>query len=143
MKEKASFVKLGDNNPFYGKNHSEVSKEKMGRDVSGTKNPMFGKGELLKGEKNGAWNGGVSTLYSDYGGEFTKELKTEIRKRDGFVCAVCKKKGWVVHHIDYNKLNNKKINLITLCSSCHGKTNFNRESWQSFFITHMECMLNE
>ena len=25
----------------------------------------------------------------------------------------------IVHHIDFNKLNNNKLNLITLCKSCH------------------------
>jgi hypothetical protein len=133
MRENASRKNAGSNNPFHGKLYKKESKNKMGRDVSGIKNPMFGKGYLLSGEKNGSWNGG----------QFTKELKTEVRKRDCFTCAVCRKKGWVVHHIDYNKLNNDKKNLITLCSSCHGKTNFNRDSWQSFFVTHMESMLNE
>lgn len=28
-----------------------------------------------------------------------------------------------IHHIDYNKDNCEEENLITLCSSCHGRTN--------------------
>lgn len=35
--------------------------------------------------------------------------------------------------MDYDKKNNKYINLVTLCSSCHGKTGFNREQWKMFF----------
>lgn len=38
-----------------------------------------------------------------------------------------------VHHIDYNKLNCNPNNLITLCKSCHMKTNFNREYWLDYF----------
>lgn len=128
------------NNPFKGKKHTIESRKKMRRDVSGTKNPMYNKGYLLKGERNGAWQGGISPLYVDYGGEFTKELKTEIRKRDKFVCSVCAKNGWIVHHIDYDKLNNDKRNLITVCPSCHGKTGFNREYWIIYFREKMEVL---
>jgi hypothetical protein len=121
----------GDGNPFFGKTHTLEAKSKMGRDVSGNKNPMFGKGDLLKGEKNGSWQGGISI--GKYGEEFNETLKTEIRKRDNFVCEICRKNGYDVHHIDYNKHNNSKNNLITLCRSCHAKTNFEREKWQVLF----------
>ena len=46
---------------------------------------------------------------------------------------LCKKNGYDVHHIDYDKFNNCVANLITLCRSCHAKTNFNRESWIEYF----------
>lgn len=38
-----------------------------------------------------------------------------------------------IHHIDYDKLNSDEKNLISLCFSCHNKTNVNREQWQLFF----------
>lgn len=38
-----------------------------------------------------------------------------------------------VHHIDYDKYNCNEQNLITLCRSCHPKTNFNRDYWKLFF----------
>ena len=133
IRTKMSESKRGEKNSFYGKHHTKKAKSKMGRDVSGENNPMYGKGHLLEGEKNGAWMGGISPLHSDYNGEFTQELKLEIRQRDGFVCGVCGKNGWVVHHIDYNKHNNNPSNLITVCSSCHGKTGFNREMWIKLF----------
>jgi hypothetical protein len=56
------------------------------------------------------------------------------------MCAICKEKGSDVHHIDYNKENNDKENLITLCHSDHMKTNFNRDQWQEYFKSYM---LNE
>ena len=38
-----------------------------------------------------------------------------------------------VHHIDYNKKNNKENNLLTLCRFCHTRTNFNRNTWIVWF----------
>ena len=73
--------------------------------------------------------------YSDgYSTAWTEELKTEIRKRDYFVCQLCGLKGYIVHHIDYDKTNCKKDNLVTLCVSCHMKTNFNRKTWHEYFV---------
>ncbi len=42
------------------------------------------------------------------------------------------------HHIDYDIKNNNPSNLITLCASCHMKTNFNREDWQNYFKTKLK-----
>jgi hypothetical protein len=36
-----------------------------------------------------------------------------------------------VHHIDYDKANCAKENLITLCEVCHGRTNYNRDYWKN------------
>lgn len=72
------------------------------------------------GEQNPNWNDGVSFIL--YPQEFNKHLKTQIRKRDKFVCQLCYKNGWEVHHIDYDKKNCNPLNLITLCKSCHSKT---------------------
>ena len=44
----------------------------------------------------------------------------------------------VVHHIDYNKKNCNIDNLITLCSKCHGRTNFNRDHWMARFSEKLE-----
>lgn len=33
--------------------------------------------------------------------------------------------------------NNKK-NLITLCASCHAKTNFNKDDWISYYRNKLE-----
>jgi len=82
-------------------------------------------------EKHPNWKGGKS--FGLYGFDFTKELKTLIRKRDKFTCQICGKNGYDVHHIDYNKKNCNQDNLITLCRSCHTKTNWNREKWLDYF----------
>lgn len=64
----------------------------------------------------------------------TEEIKRKIRIRDGNKCFLCGEKNEThllpVHHIDYNQTNYKDNNLITLCKSCHGKTNSNYDYWK-------------
>jgi len=75
-------------------------------------------------------------------------LKESIRTRDNFICQECGihqdelDRNLDVHHIDYNKDNLDPNNLISLCRTCHIKTNFNREDWQEYFENIME-VLNE
>lgn len=99
------------------------------------------KSDALKGkytgEKASNWRGGIS--FEPYSSEFNNSLKYEIRKRDNFTCQFpncgIKENGKVhdCHHINYDKKDSRSENLITLCSSCHMKTNFNREYWQNYF----------
>lgn len=87
--------------------------------------------------KHPNWRGGIS--FEKYGLDFNKELKNKIRKRDNFTCQECnfteKMLNYIlpVHHIDYNKKNNNENNLISLCRSCHTKTNFNRNNWSKYY----------
>lgn len=87
--------------------------------------------ERMKGEKNPNWEGGIS--FNPYPKQWTNSLKKSIRERDKHICYICKNKGNHVHHINYNKEDCRPENLITLCSSCHIKTNHNREYWRGFF----------
>ena len=86
---------------------------------------------IRKGKNNGGWQGGISKL--PYAFEFTKELKDQIRKRDKNTCQLCHKKGYIIHHIDYNKKNCKEDNLITTCKKCNSKVNFDRDYWYAYF----------
>lgn len=97
-------------------------------------NKKSGVGKWMKGrggKKHWNWQGGKS--YELYGFDWTELLRHSIRTRDCFVCQICNKNGWIVHHIDYNKKNNNPNNLITLCRNCHMKTNFNRKYWLNYF----------
>jgi len=91
--------------------------------------------ECTKGENNPRWLGGVS--FEPYSPEFNGKLKAFIRERDNHQCQKCglKENGNAhdCHHIDYDKKNSRPENLITLCSSCHSKTNSNRQYWQNYF----------
>jgi hypothetical protein len=137
-KIKMSLSSLGERNGFYGKHCSDEHKAKISknhRDCKGEKNPMYGKGYKLRGDKNGGWCGGISE--NPYDEKFNQTLRNKIRKRDNYKCAICRENGKEVHHIDYNKLNSLKENLITLCHKDHMKTNFNRENWLIFFKNYM------
>lgn len=100
---------------------------------SETRKRLFREGKLIHPN----WQGGKS--FEPYGVEFNRELKEEIRRRDNFTCQEC---GFNqeqlrctldVHHIDFNKQNNQQNNLISLCKSCHTKTQFNRQNWIDYF----------
>lgn len=71
--------------------------------------------------------------FKPYSFEWTSSLRRSIRERDKYLCNICSKYGNNVHHIDYNKKNCNPNNLITLCRSCHSKTNHNREKWKKYF----------
>jgi len=88
-----------------------------------------------KGEKHLFWKEGISN--EPYSFDFRNELKEQIRKRDNYTCQECGNKSnskkLNVHHIDYNKKNSNPNNLVTLCSRCNSKANFNREDWMEHF----------
>jgi len=95
----------------------------------------------LKGKNHPNYIDGTSR--SPYCREFNKKLKIQIRKRDNCNCQICgKNKNNIrknsIHHIDYNKENCKDSNLISLCTSCHSKTNFNRDYWYAYCTYLME-----
>ena len=71
-----------------------------------------------------------------YPADWTGTLKCIIKERDNYTCQVCGKKlkrMLHIHHIDYDKNNLNPKNLISLCGSCHSKTNINRDQWQKVF----------
>ena len=93
------------------------------------------------GSDHHCWQGGRSR--EDYSWEFTDKLKDEIRVRDNCTCQNC---GMVeeehlivygrsldVHHINYNKDDCRRENLISLCIQCNVRANYNRALWQEKF----------
>jgi len=93
-------------------------------------NPEFR--ENRSGINHHNWVGGTSNY--PYPFEFNDVLKMKIRDRDGCKCVLCGVLDDLqIHHINYDKEDSRLQNLITLCVSCHSKTNFNRESWEEFF----------
>ena len=95
-------------------------------------------GHLFKNPENHPrWNNGSS--FEPYPLGWTNTFKEQIRYRDGYKCQICGchevecNKKLSVHHIDYNKENINPENLTSLCTSCHMKTNGNREYWIKYF----------
>jgi len=112
----------GDKNPFYGKHHTDNTKQVLS--------------DKLTGENHPGWKGGASTL--PYGVGFTRKFKRLIRERDNNKCQRCgtkknKSRALEIHHIDFDKTNNDPTNLITVCGKCNIYFNFHQEeSLQAF-----------
>ena len=95
---------------------SEITRQRISeanrrRDVSGARNP--------------AWEGGKS--FQPYSADFTKRLKTGVLREQQHQCADCgaligRRKGARranVHHLDRDKANCSRENLVALCVPCH------------------------
>lgn len=126
-----------------GFKHSEATKLKMSKTRKGKplsdihKLHLCVKKPSLQGKHS--WNWGkrspfVPLIYSDI---WDETLRRSIRERDNYTCRSCLRqqgdRAFSVHHIDYNKFNCDPINLVTLCNSCHQKTNFNKKHWINYF----------
>lgn len=113
--------------------HSEKGLKRLSKMKKGKNNPMYGK----VGPLSGNWKGGKS--FEEYPGEFNEKLKERIRKRGKYCCQLCGRtqedelaefnKKIPIHHIDYNKFNNKKNNLVALCIRCNSSVNYDRLDW--------------
>lgn len=87
--------------------------------------------EAYRGENHYWWRGGDLV----YGEEFTDILKEVIRDEYDRKCYLCdmteseNNRKLDVHHINYNKKDARRINLLAFCWKCHTKTNYNRWYW--------------
>ncbi len=171
MRKRNNFNRpFGDKNPMknfetrekvrikkIGKHHSKEHKQKMSDALKGKSyEELMGKEKAdklkeLKSfqnslEKNPAWLGGIAKEKNDK--YFNKAFKIAVRQRDNYVCMVCGvhneklNKTLDVHHINYNKYETYPENCVSLCHSCHQKTNHNRRHWFSFLKKIMEERYN-
>jgi len=127
----------GKDNPWYGKKHRQDSKDKMR--VAHIGKPTWNKD--ICGNRSHSWKGGVSKLPYTYDWNRVSE---EMKKRDNYRCQECNEgsKGKLaVHHIDYDKKNNKEDNLITLCLKCNSRANWNRDYWKKYYGSKIKCTL--
>lgn len=82
--------------------------------------------------------------FEPYPLDWNKNFRKQIRERDNYICQICGKNQFNlieklhIHHIDYNKKNLDPNNLISLCTSCHMKTNHNRDYWYAYLTYLME-----
>lgn len=62
-----------------------------------------------------------------------RKYRNLVFERDNWTCQFCGESSriWLqVHHIDYDLTNGDEYNLLTLCSSCNTKFNYDREYWR-------------
>ncbi len=135
---KMSAAKRGPNHPNYGKHLTDEQKAKIRARLVGRTLPRD-VAEKISAANTGAghwnWQGGKS--HEPYADDWTPALRARIRTRDGNVCRLCgaravdERQGLDVHHIDYDKMNSSEENLVSLCKSCHARTEFgNRAEWR-------------
>lgn len=148
-KEARKKISKANKGKIFSKEHCEKIRKAM---IGKNKGKHHSKEELIKmsnatkGKNNPRWLGGIS--FFPYSIEFTKELKLKIRTRDNFKCQCCKitekehinkfKSVLSVHHINYDKQNSKKDNLITICNLCNIEANINRDYWFAYYTYIIE-----
>lgn len=116
-----------------GIKHSEETKKKWS--------------ETRTGELNSNWKGGIA--YLPYCFKFNKVLKEKIRERDNYQCqmpgCLCTQldslslygKVLTVHHVHYLK-SDCEPDLITLCTRCNFKANYNRDYYEVLFMNKLK-----
>lgn len=131
----------GRPSPMLGKKHSGNTREKISIAVRRffDDNPSVRAKLSHKGSSNPAWRGGVSFL--PYSPDFCNNLRSNIRSRDKERCHICGltqlqsikmfHRKLSVHHINHNKMDCDRLNLVSLCAPCHGKIgNKHRNVWE-------------
>jgi hypothetical protein len=137
-------IKIGPQSEEHKKKISEGMKginkgRKIGPSSTETRKKQS---EALKGKYMGPessqWRGGISCEpYCDVW--LDKDFKDSIKERDENKClnpdCWSNTKRLSLHHINYNKKDCKLTNLITLCISCNGRANKDRDWHQSWYQT--------
>jgi hypothetical protein len=127
-KQRLSDINKGKTSPNKGKHMTEETKMKLSE---------INKGKRC-GELSPVWKGGIS--FEPYCPKWTKELRERVRAFFEYRCVTCGKhvneckRNLQVHHVEYNKqacCDGKPVHFAALCNSCHMKTNFNRERWET------------
>jgi hypothetical protein len=123
------------NKPRLSETKLKISKALKGKIVSDKTKLKLSK--INSGPNHPNWQGGISTF--PYPFDWTDTLKESIRQRDNYICQECGihqdelNHKLDIHHIDYDKDNLNPSNLISLCRSCHIKTNYYRDKWYEYF----------
>lgn len=132
----------GENATFYGRNHTERTREKLsainlGRCISNEARMKIS--IAMRGENHPSWKGGIS--FEPYCPKFDKNLKKRVRAFFEYTCILCGKtekdnsRCLSVHHVEYDKqacCHDTVVTFAALCTCCHAKTsNGDRGRWEA------------
>jgi len=144
---------LGFGNPMFGKKRLDISERNRLRHVSGVDNPMFGVSKFVGAEnpmfgrhhseetlekiRRSKHNYTGKSSGKIYPPEFCR-IRRDVISDWGGLCALCGKpgsgRGLDVHHVDGNKNNNCKANLVPVDHVCHMKSeNGDRVAYRLYF----------
>lgn len=117
-KKRMSISHLGAKNQFYGKKHSKETIKKMKENHAN-----------YKGDKNPCWKGGVIKNKEGYIFIYSPDHPNAVNNYVREHILIAEKnlgryldKTEVIHHIDYDKSNNKFDNLFITNHKGHAKT---------------------
>ena len=138
MREATRGKRVGKNNHFYGKHHTEEFKREKSEFNKGENNYFYGIRRF--GKDNPNWKGGITQLQVGIRTSFLyRQWRSDIFTRDDFTCQKCNRRGGNLHahHIkpfalifelnDITTLKQAKEcselwdinNGITYCQGCH------------------------
>jgi len=122
--KKLSIKFNGKGNPFYGKKHNDITKEKLSY--------------MFSGSKNHFWKGGISSENKTLRRSLKfRKWREDVFERDNYVCQICgffsgqgKHIDLHPHHIkpfsDFPDLRFDVKNGVTLCRNCHMNLHSNK-----------------
>lgn len=145
---------IGKPSGMKGKSQTEYQKLRMSERMRGENNPRCGVvpsdetrrriSAALVGKYTGAncanWEGGIS--FTTYCKRFNKLFRNRVRAYYNEKCVICGSDGSEygqrvsVHHVNYDKelcCSKGTPLFVTLCKSCHAKTNRDRNYWEEYF----------
>lgn len=100
--------------------------------------PIYSKESLSKrsGEKHPFWNPNRSEVFEPYTEKvFDKEFRSKIRDEQKNICPICEEEicdyRITIHHINYNKKDDSRKNLMIVHNGCNVKVNYKRDYWKN------------
>jgi len=145
--EEAMFKKYGVRKALNKKEFLEKAKQ-TNLEKRGVEWPMEDPlvSEKITGPKSYRWIKNREERFTPYTEKFfNKEFRIQILKEQHYKDPITNEKlnsSCHLHHIDYDKSNDSRENLIFLSHSIHSKTNTNRKKWQNLLTKINKKFLN-
>lgn len=138
--EKIRAAQMGNKN-MLGKTLSSETKLKIGIKSKGrvvSEQVKLNASVRNSGSGHPQWKGGISFL--PYCQKFNAEFKERVRVFFNHTCVECGQPQTTyqlhIHHVNFNKqscCDNTAPIFVSLCHSCHSRTNYNRIFWEYWF----------